>query len=327
MSIALIFGVDGQDGSYLAELLLSKGYSVIGWSPIDVNIDFSNIDHLMDKIKFVRGDLTKQTELIQLIGDFHPDEVYNLAAPSSPAASWNSTVEVGNIAGLSVARILDALRLSTPEARFYQASTSELFGDPLEEPQSEKTPFNPRNPYGIAKLYGHWITVSYRRKYQMYLVSGILYNHESPRRGKHFVTRKISLGVAKIKLGLQKDIRLGNLDARRDWGFAGDYVLAIWKMLQADSADDYVIGTGKTHSVREFCRIAFDHVNLDYRDYVITDPEFFRPLESVQLVADNGKAKRKLGWQPKVQFSDLVKMMVDSDLEQLEASDSHDINA
>jgi len=314
LSVALILGVDGQDGSYLTELLLAKDYSVVGWSPVDIEVDFSNIEHLMDKIIFVRGDLGNQTELNHLIEEILPDEVYNFAAPSSPTASWNTTVEVGNIAGLSVARILEALRINAPEARFYQASTSELFGNPVEEPQDENTPFRPRNPYGIAKLYGHWVTVNYRKRYNLFSVSGILYNHESPRRGKNFVTRKISIGVARIKLGLQKNIRLGNLDARRDWGFAGDYVYAIWKMLQTNSPSDYVIGTGETHSVREFCKIAFNYVNLDYRDFVITDTKFFRPLESVQLVADNRPAKRDLEWQPEVKFADIVRMMVDADL-------------
>ena len=318
MKTALIFGVDGQDGSYLTELLLSKGYSIIGWVPANINLKINNIRHLLNRITLIEGKLEDQVGLIHLLEDTKPDEIYNFASPSFPSASWSSTVAVGNIAGLGVARILDSIVKVSPRTKFYQASTSELFGNPIEEPQNENTPFRPRNPYGVAKLYGHWITVNYREKYGIHAVSGILYNHESPRRGEEFVSRKITLGVAKIKMGLMQELQLGDLDARRDWGYAGDYVDAIWRMIQSDHPTDYVIGTGETHSVRDICEIAFAYVGLDYEKFVRVNPDFVRPPEKIQLVADNSKAKRDLGWYPKTSFEELIKMMVESDLERLQ---------
>lgn len=320
MTKALILGVDGQDGSYLAELLLGKGYQVIGWLPENIEVSLVNIQHLVNDLSLIKGNLHDQHNLQACLEEFKPDEIYNLAAPSSPAASWDSVEMVGDIAGLGVGRLLEAIRTTIPKARFYQASSSELFGNPVEAPQRETTPFQPRNPYGIAKLYAHWLTVRYRERYGLHALSGILFNHESPRRGEIFVTRKITKRAAEIKLGLASELRLGNLDARRDWGYAGDYVVAMWKMLQHNPAEDFVIGSGDTHSVREFCELAFARLNLDYQDYVVQDPEFFRPVEEAQLVADPHKARHLLGWQGEVTFSQLVDMMVDADLQLLQSA-------
>ena len=313
----MILGVDGQVGSYLADLLVESGAQVVGWVPETVAVSYENIRHLLDRIKLVEGDLGDQSSLIRTIAEHHPDEVYNLAAPSFPAGSWEETVLAGDVAGLGVARLLEAIRLVKPEARFYQASTSEMFGEPAEVPQTENTPFRPRNPYGIAKLYAHWVTVRYREYYGMYAVSGIMYNTESPRRGRDFVTRKITRTAARIKLGLADDLHLGSLDAKRDWGYAGDYVIAMRKMLHQDSPQDFVIGSGTAHSVRDFCELAFAHLGLDYLDYVIQDPRFVRPPELAQLVADPGKAQSVLDWTPAVNFEELVGMMVDAELEAL----------
>jgi len=310
----MIFGVNGQDGSYLAELLLKKGYQVIGWVPGSISVDYENIQHILDSIVLIKGELTHQQSLINYLDEYQPDEIYNLASPSSPVASWDSTVQVGEIAGLGVARLLEAYRTVLPNARFYQASSSELFGSPVDSPQNETTPFHPRNPYGIAKLYAHWLTIRYREQYGLYAVSGILFNHESPRRAPEFVSRKITKSVAQIKLGQIKELHLGNLDAHRDWGYAGDYIFAMWMMLQNPVPQDYVIGSGETHSVKDLCSIAFAHLGLDYLDYVVSDERFFRPNEEKQLVADASKAHRLLGWAPKVKFDQLVKLMVDADL-------------
>jgi GDPmannose 4,6-dehydratase len=310
---ALIFGIDGQDGSYLAELLLARGYRVAGWVPEHIPFSQSNLAPFADRIRLLHGDLFSQESINACLEETRPDEIYNLAAPSFPAGSWESTVLVGDVAGLGVARILEAVRKIVPHAHFYQASSSEIFGSPIQSPQNESTPFHPRNPYGIAKLYAHWITVRYREYYGLFTTSGILFNHESPRRGVQFVTRKITMRAVEIKLGLTDSLKLGDLEARRDWGFAGDYVEAMWRMMQAPSPDSYVIGTGIPHSVREFCELAFACVNLDYRDYVVKDPELVRPPEQAQLVADASKAQRELDWQPKVSFEELVRMMVRAD--------------
>jgi len=315
MKTSLIFGVDGQVGSYLADLLLEKDYQVVGWVPDTVPVSYDNIQHILDRITLVSGDLGDQGSVMRVMADVMPDEVYNMAAPSFPAGSWGETVLVGDIAGLGVARILEAMRLIKPEAHFYQASTSELFGEPVEEPQNELTPFHPRNPYGIAKLYAHWNTVRYREHYGMYTVAGIMYNTESPRRGVNFVTRKIARGAARIKKGLAHDLHLGSLSARRDWGYAGDYVQAMWLMLQGDQPQDFVIGSGVAHSVEDFCKLAFAALDLDYREYVVQDPRFIRPPESAQLVADPSKAHRELGWQPATSFEELVRMMVEAEME------------
>jgi GDPmannose 4,6-dehydratase len=319
---ALIIGVNGQDGSYLAELLLEKGYHVTGWVPAAAPVSYENIAHLLDgdrcprPMPIVAGDLSDQSSLMGTLEETRPDEIYNLASPSFPAGSWSAPVQAGDIAGLGVTRLLESMRRITPKARFYQASSSEIFGSPDQAPQNEQTPFHPRNPYGIAKLYAHWTVVRYRERYNLHACCGILYNHESPRRGVEFVTRKISHSAARIKLGLQKKLYLGDLDARRDWGFAGDHVRAMWAMLQHEP-DDYVIGTGQTHSVREFCEQAFAYLDLDYRDYVVRDPALVRPPETSQLVADPSKARRQLGWQPTVSFEELVRMMVREDLDAL----------
>ncbi|MDH5606521.1 MAG: GDP-mannose 4,6-dehydratase [Anaerolineae bacterium] len=318
MPTALITGITGQDGSYLAEFLLEKGYDVVGMVRRSSTITFDRIHHIQDKINITQGDLHDQSSLVHIIEEYKPEEVYNLAAQSFVPTSWNQPVLTGEVTGLGVTRMLDAVRQVSPKTRFYQASSSEMFGKVLEVPQKETTPFYPRSPYGVAKVYGHWITVNYRESYEMFSVSGILFNHESPRRGLEFVTRKITHGVAKIKLGLQKELRLGNLDSRRDWGFAKDYVEAMWLMLQQDAPDDYVIGTGETHTVREFCEIAFGCVDLDYNDFVVQDPKFYRPAEVDLLVSDPTKAKEKLGWEIKVGFKELVELMVESDLEMLE---------
>ena len=320
MSRSLIFGINGQDGSYLAELLLEEGNEVYGWVPIDVPVMKDNISHIINQISLVEGSLKNKDSLFEYIADIQPDAIYNFASPSSPYDSWNSSIDVGNYAGLGAARLLEAIRNIKPDSRYYQASSSELFGNPVEVPQNEKTPFRPRNPYGIAKLYAHWMTVRYRQQFRLFTISGILFNHESPRRELKFVTRKISNTVAKIKLGLESELRLGDLDARRDWGFAKDYTEAIMLMMRQEKPEDYVIGTGITHSVREFCEIAFSHLGLDYKDHVVSDERFMRPSEDKQLVADPSKAMKKLNWKPKVDFEHLVTMMVDSDLEKLKTT-------
>ena len=315
MRTALITGITGQDGSYLAELLLEKGYRVVGVVRRSSTTPYERISHLVDRLELVSADLLDQHSLVEAIAAFIPDEVYNLAAQSFVQTSWTQPVLTGEFTGLGVTRALEAVRKAAPKARFYQASSSEMFGKVVESPQRESTPFYPRSPYGVAKVYGHWITVNYRESYEMFAVSGILFNHESPRRGLEFVTRKVTDAVARIKLGTAKEVRLGNLEARRDWGFAGDYVDAMWRMLQQDEPSDYVIGTGKTWSVRDLCKIAFEVVGLDYRDYVVQDERFFRPAEVDLLVADPSKAHEKLGWQPKVSFAELISMMVEADLE------------
>ncbi len=317
MPTALITGVTGQDGSYLAEFLLQKGYTVVGMVRRTSTVTFERISHIQDDLIIVQGDLHDQSSLVDVMEQYQPDEVYNLAAQSFVPVSWNQPVLTGEVTSLGVTRMLEAIRMVKPEARFYQASSSEMFGKVREVPQSEETPFYPRSPYGVAKVYGHWITVNYRESYGLYAVSGILFNHESPRRGLEFVTRKITYGAARIKLGLAKELRLGNLEARRDWGFAGDYVRMMWMMLQQDEPDDYVIGTGVTHSVRELCEAAFGRLGLDYRQYVVQDPRFYRPAEVDLLVADPSKARRKLGWTPSVSFEALVHMMVDADLKRV----------
>ncbi len=311
---ALITGITGQDGSYLAELLLDKGYRVVGVVRRSSTTPYERIAHLVDRIELVSADLLDQTSLTDVVQATRPDEIYNLAAQSFVQTSWNQPVLTGEFTALGVTRMLEALRKAAPRARFYQASSSEQFGKVVETPQRESTPFYPRSPYGVAKVYGHWITVNYRESFDLFAVSGILFNHESPRRGLEFVTRKISDGVARIKLGLQRELRLGNLDARRDWGFAGDYVEAMWRMLQLESPDDFVIGTGDTYSVREFCDAAFGAVGLDYREFVVQDERFFRPAEVDLLVADPAKAKTVLEWTPRVGFRQLVEMMVEADL-------------
>jgi GDPmannose 4,6-dehydratase len=318
MPKALVTGVTGQDGSYLAELLLSKGYEVAGMVRRTSHHSYERIEHLLDRVQVVAADLLDQHSLTQVLQETRPDEVYNLAAQSYVPTSWTQPVLTGEFTALGVTRILEAVRLVHPSARFYQASSSEMFGRVVETPQNERTPFYPRSPYGVAKAYGHWITVNYRESYGIYAVSGILFNHESPRRGIEFVTRKVTDGVARIKLGLASELRLGNLDARRDWGFAGDYVDAMWRMLQQPEAEDYVIGTGTTHSVRELVEAAFNHVGLDWEKHVVVDPRFIRPAEVDLLQADPSKARAKLGWEPKASFAELVAMMVDADLARLQ---------
>jgi GDPmannose 4,6-dehydratase len=318
MPLALITGITGQDGSYLAECLLQKGYDVIGMVRRSSTVTFDRIQHIQNDITIIQGDLHDQSSLLAILEQYKPDEIYNLAAQSFVAASWTQAVLTGEVTALGVTRLLEAMRLVTPKARFYQASSSEMFGKVTQTPQREDTPFYPRSPYGVAKVYGHWITVNYRESYNLYAVSGILFNHESPRRGLEFVTRKISHGVARIKLGMAKELRLGNLDARRDWGFAGEYVEAMWRMLQQDKPEDYVVGTGATHSVREFCELAFSFVGLNYQDYVVQDPRFMRPSEVDLLISDPSKARRVLGWEPKVNFQGLVEMMVEADLKRLQ---------
>ncbi|MEE8268038.1 MAG: GDP-mannose 4,6-dehydratase [Gemmatimonadales bacterium] len=317
MPSALITGITGQDGSYLAELLLEKGYQVFGIVRRTSHQGYERIEHLLDKVELLPADLLDQHSLTGVIHDTKPDEVYNLGAQSYVPTSWTQPVLTGEFTALGVTRILEAVRLAHPEARFYQASSSEMFGKVSETPQRESTPFHPRSPYGVAKVYGHWITVNYRESYGMYAVSGILFNHESPRRGLEFVTRKITDGAARIKLGLAKDLRLGNIDARRDWGWAGDYVDAMWRMLQQPEPEDYVIGTGLTHSVRDLIEIALAHVGLDWQTYVKQDPKFIRPAEVDVLLADPSKAKAKLGWEPQVGFEEMILRMVDADLERL----------
>ena len=314
---AVITGVTGQDGSYLAELLLDKGYEVIGVVRRTSHDSYERIGHLLDRLHVVAADLLDQHSLTTVIRDARPHEVYNLAAQSFVPTSWSQPVLTGEFTALGVTRLLEAIRLAHPEARFYQASSSEMFGKATETPQRETTPFYPRSPYGVAKVYGHWITVNYRESYGLHAVSGILFNHESPRRGLEFVSRKVTDAVARIKRGKATELRLGNLEARRDWGFAGDYVDAMWRMLQRDTPRDYVIGTGETHSVRELCEVAFGHVGLDWQRYVKVDPRFVRPAEVDSLLADAGLARRELGWAPQVSFERLVTMMVDADLERL----------
>jgi GDPmannose 4,6-dehydratase len=314
MPTALITGITGQDGSYLAEFLLNKGYSVIGMVRRTSTINFHRLEHIQDKITIVPGDLGDQVSLIHILEEYKPEEVYNLAAQSFVQTSWNQPVFTGDVTALGVTRMLDAIRIVNPHIRFYQASSSEMFGKVREVPQQESTPFYPRSPYGVAKVYGHWITVNYRESYAMHASSGILFNHESPRRGLEFVTRKITYHVAQIKLGLAHELRLGNLDARRDWGFAGDYIKAMWLMLQQESPDDFVVATGETHSVEEFLELAFGCVDLDWHDYVVQDARFMRPAEVDLLVGDPTKAGQKLGWEPDVTFPQLVTMMVEADL-------------
>jgi GDPmannose 4,6-dehydratase len=314
---ALITGITGQDGGYLAELLLAKGYKVCGMVRRSSSENFQRLEHLRDQIDLHQGDLLDQTSIASVLEKIQPDEIYNLAAMSFVPTSWQQPVLTAEFTAVGVTRILEAVRTTCPGVRFYQASSSEMYGKVREMPQKETTPFHPRSPYGVAKAYGHYITVNYRESYGLFACSGILFNHESPRRGLEFVTRKISYGVARIKLGLATELRLGNLQAKRDWGFAGDYVRAMWLMLQQDHPDDYVIGTGRTHSVQEFVQIAFDNAGLDWRDHVVVDPQFYRPAEVDLLLGDAGKARRVLGWVPEVSFEDLVKMMVDADLARL----------
>ncbi|MCY4020598.1 MAG: GDP-mannose 4,6-dehydratase [Chloroflexi bacterium] len=314
---ALITGVTGQDGSYLAEFLLGKGYEVYGMVRRTSTVRYERIEQFQSQIQIVQGDMGDHASLITAISTIQPDEVYNLAAQSFVPTSWNQPVFTGDITGLGVTRILDAIRSVNPQIKYYQASSSEMFGKVREVPQKETTPFYPRSPYGVAKVYGHWITVNYRESYDLFTCSGILFNHESPRRGLEFVTRKVTHHAAMIKLELAKEIRIGNLESQRDWGYAGDYVRAMWLMLQQDEPDDYVIATGKTHSVERLLEVAFGHVGLNWRDYTVQDPQFMRPAEVDLLVGDASKAKRILGWQPEVSFEELIGMMVDSDLKKL----------
>ena len=317
---ALITGITGQDGSHLADLLLDKGYEVFGMVRRASTENFERVAHLVDRVTLLQGDLLDQPSLVGVIEEAQPAEIYNLAAQSFVPTSWKQPVLTAEFTATGVTRMLEAVRRVDPEIRFYQASSSEMFGKVREVPQSETTPFYPRSPYGVAKVYGHFITVNYRESYGLYAVSGILFNHEGPRRGLEFVTRKISDGVARIKLGLADELRLGNLDAKRDWGYAGDYVEAMWLMLQAQEPEDYVIATGVEHSVREFAELAFEHAGLELDKYVVVDPEFLRPAEVDHLVGDATKAREKLGWQPRVSFRDLVELMVDADVERLTAS-------
>jgi GDPmannose 4,6-dehydratase len=316
---ALITGITGQDGSYLAELLLDKGYEVFGMTRRASTENLERIDHLLDKVTLIQGDLLDPHSLAAALRESEPREVYNLAAQSFVPTSWNQPVLTAEFTAVGVTRMLEAIRAVDPQIRVYQASSSEMYGKVREVPQNELTPFHPRSPYGVAKVYGHYITVNYRESYGLFAVSGILFNHESPRRGLEFVTRKISDGVARIKLGLADELRLGNLDAKRDWGYAGDYVGAMWLMLQQDESEDYVIATGEEHSVREFVEIAFDHAGVDWERHVVTDPRFLRPAEVDHLVGDYSKARAQLGWEPTVSFRELVEMMVEADLDRLRA--------
>jgi GDPmannose 4,6-dehydratase len=317
MKKALITGITGQDGSYLAELLLSKGYAVTGMVRRSSTENFERISHLKGKVELKQADLLDELSLIELMETTQPDEIYNLAAMSFVPTSWSQPMLTGEFTAIGVTRVLDAMRRVCPGAKFYQASSSEMFGKVREVPQTEMTPFHPRSPYGVSKVYGHFITVNYRESYDLFAVSGILFNHESPRRGLEFVTRKVTDGVARIKQGLQDKLPMGNLDSRRDWGFAGDYVEAMWLMLQQEQADDYVIATGKMHSVRDLCQVAFGHVGLNYEDHVTSDPAFLRPAEVDQLLGDCTKAGEVLGWQPQVSFDQLVRMMVDADMQRV----------
>jgi GDPmannose 4,6-dehydratase len=317
---ALITGITGQDGSYLAEFLLSQGYEVLGMVRRSSTVNFDRIRHFQNEITIVQGDLLDQMSVLDILREYRPQEVYNLAAQSFVPTSWKQPVLTGEFTALGVTRMLEAIRIVDPEIRFYQASSSEMFGQVQEVPQTEKTPFYPRSPYGVAKVYGHWITVNYRESYNLFACSGILFNHESPRRGLEFVTHKATYAAARIKLGLADELRLGNLEARRDWGYAGDYVQAMWLMLQQDEPDDYVIATGQTHSVQELCEVAFDHLGLEWRQYVVSDPQFFRPAEVDLLVGDASKAHARLGWEPSVDFDQLVQLMVDADIHALQTN-------
>lgn len=314
MTTALITGVTGQDGSYLAEFLLTQGYRVIGMVRRTSTINFERIQHFQDQVEIVQGDLLDQTSMVAILQEYRPTEVYNLAAQSFVPTSFTQPVLTGEFTALGVTRLLEAIRMVDPKIRFYQASSSEMFGKVVEVPQRETTPFHPRSPYGVAKVYGHWITINYRESYDIFGCSGILFNHESPRRGLEFVTHKITDAVVRIKLGLENELRLGNLEARRDWGYAGDYVRAMWLMLQQEEADDYVIATGETHSVQEFVEEAFGYQGLDWRQYVVQDARFYRPAEVDLLVGDATKAGKQLGWEPTVDFRQLVRLMVDADL-------------
>jgi len=318
--VALVTGITGQDGSYLAEFLLSKGYKVYGVVRRSSTINFERLAHLQDKIELLSGDLLDQNSLISALKQCEPQEVYNLASQSFVPTSWNQPVLTGEFTALGVTRMLEAVRVVNPRIRFYQASSSEMFGMVRESPQNEKTPFYPRSPYGVAKLYGHWITVNYRESYDLFACSGILFNHESPRRGFEFVSRKVTYGAARIKLGVQKKLKMGNLDAERDWGFAGDYTQAMWMMLQQEKPQDYVIATGVTHSVRQLLEVAFGHLGLDYREYVETDPACLRPAEIYHLRGDYTKAAREFGWQPAVAFQELIKMMVNADMGRVQSA-------
>ncbi len=322
MKRALITGITGQDGSYLADFLLDKGYQVYGMVRRASTENFERIEHIRDRIELREADLLDQLSIINLIQEVKPDEIYNLAAQSFVPTSWKQPVLTGEFTALGVTRMLEALRLVNKKIRFYQASSSEMFGRVQEVPQAEKTPFYPRSPYGVAKVYAHWITINYRESYGIFACSGICFNHESPRRGKEFVSRKVTEAVARIKLGRAKELRLGNLEAKRDWGYAGDYVEAMWLMLQQEEAEDYVISSGESHSVKELVEIAFKRVGLDWEDFVKVDPRFIRPAEVDFLVGDSSKAREKLGWSPKVSFKELIEMMVDADLESLKGNNS-----
>jgi len=317
MPTALITGITGQDGSYLAELLLEKGYQVIGMVRRSSTVNFDRIKHIQNDLTLAQGDLLDQMSIVDILKEYQPAEVYNLAAQSFVPTSFKQPVLTGEFTALGVTRMLEAIRLVDPKIRFYQASSSEMFGKVQEVPQTERTMLYPRSPYGVAKVYGHWITINYRESYHLHASSGILFNHESPRRGLEFVTHKVTHGVALIKLGRAHELRLGNLESRRDWGYAGDYVKAMWLMLQQDQPDDYVVSTGETHAVRELCEVAFGHVGLDYHSHVVQDQKFFRPAEVDLLVGDAGKAGRVLGWEPQVNFRELIHMMVDADLDAL----------
>jgi GDPmannose 4,6-dehydratase len=319
MKRALITGITGQDGSYLAEFLLAKGYQVFGTIRRSSTTNFERIQHIQDDVTLIQADLSDLTSLISAVREAQPDEVYNLAAQSFVPTSWSQPVFTGEITALGVTQMLDAIRNAKPDARFYQASSSEMFGKVQEVPQRESTPFYPRSPYGVAKVYGHWITVNYRESYNMHATSGILFNHESPRRGREFVTRKVAYTAARIKLGLSKEMRIGNLDAQRDWGFAGDYVEAMWMMLQQDTPDDYVVATGQTHTVQRLVEVAFNCLGLNWRDFAVQDPKFMRPAEVDLLIGDPSKAVKVLGWKPHVSFEQLVEMMVKSDYDKLKA--------
>ncbi len=318
MKTALITGITGQDGSYLAEFLLSKGYRVVGMVRRSSTVNYDRIKHIQNDIEITQGDLLDQMSLVDILREHQPAEVYNLAAQSFVPTSWKQPVLTGEFTALGVTRMLEAVRTTDPSIRFYQASSSEMFGKVHEVPQRESTPFYPRSPYGVAKVYGHWITVNYRESYKLFACSGILFNHESPRRGLEFVTHKATHGVAKIKLGKAKELRLGNIEARRDWGYAGDYVKAMWLMLQQDTAEDFVVATGETHSVQELCEVAFGHVGLDWREYVVQDPKYFRPAEVDLLVGDASKAGKILGWEPSITFRGLIEMMVDEDVKAIQ---------
>jgi GDPmannose 4,6-dehydratase len=317
---ALITGITGQDGSYLAEFLLSQGYDVVGMVRRSSTVNFDRIRHIQDQVTLAQGDLLDQMSVVDILREHQPQEIYNLAAQSFVPTSWKQPVLTGEFTALGVTRMLEAVRIVDPGIRFYQASSSEMFGKVREVPQNEHTPFYPRSPYGVAKVYAHWITVNYRESYNLFACSGILFNHESPRRGLEFVTHKVTYGAARIKLGLDHELRLGNLEARRDWGYAGDYVQAMWLMLQRDAPDDYVVATGRTHSVRELCEVAFDCLNLDWRKHVVSDPKFMRPAEVDLLVGDSSKTRATLGWEPGYTFEDLIRLMVDADMKALQAA-------